>query len=187
MVAEDEDLELLTHLIQRGAEVMKPSRDSWTALHGAVMVGSVPTVKLLLLAGANPDSRGPKGYTALHLCSTKGAAVFTRVLEVLLASGANPSLENEYGETPLHLASYQRRVDTVRALIGAGADITKNNMRGETSLYVAAKRGNVSCVRILLESGADKTYDFLLCFASPGALFNIIFFFFFWIQIVLVQ
>jgi ankyrin repeat protein len=71
--------------------------------------GEIEILQSLIEAGADVNSKGPKGYTCLHIACAKGSGSSIGVIQYLLKKGAHPSLPNDYLETPLHLSSYQDR------------------------------------------------------------------------------
>jgi ankyrin repeat protein len=80
-----------------------------------------PVVNLLLQRGANIDSHGYRGQTALHEC-----ALYNRLemAELLLARGAQPDLKDDDGRTPVdtaNLAGKSERALLINLLIQHGA------------------------------------------------------------------
>ena len=101
-----------------------------------VRYGSEMAVQILLEKGADVNSRGYEGNTALHI-----VAGFYRY--VGLSPGARVATCN---------------VGLVRLLLAKGADIeAKRTKDGYTALMVAAQFGSDKVVRLLLEKGADIT------------------------------
>ena len=117
--------ELLGMLIERGAEVDRPSRNRMALrpLHSAVAhpdrARALGLARLLIEAGANPDARREGGLTPLH---DAVANEHLELVELLLAAGAHPHLSNDEGDSPLQLAQlrgYARIADRLdRAPIG---------------------------------------------------------------------
>jgi peptide-methionine (S)-S-oxide reductase len=69
-------------MVEAGADVNRPSRDLYahgTPIHHAVCSGSLPTVRALIEAGANPSARDaawngtPLGWAEHYLCERKDA------------------------------------------------------------------------------------------------------------------
>jgi len=73
---------------------------------------SMPTrvrrIKLLLKAGANVDSIGRDGCTALYRATAND---YIAVMRILLIHKANPNYKVRFGFTPLSIASSQEAVD----------------------------------------------------------------------------
>lgn len=59
-------------------------------------------VRLVLQAGANPDTQQHMGYTALHSAAANGNADMVRVL---LDAGADPAIRTDAGQTAADMAS----------------------------------------------------------------------------------
>jgi ankyrin repeat protein len=80
-----------------------------------------PVVNLLLKRGADLDSHGFKGQTALHEC-----ALYNRLemADLLLTRGAQPNLKDDDGKTPIdvaNLAGRNDRIPLINLLIKHGA------------------------------------------------------------------
>lgn len=74
----------------------------------------------LLTAGADPDIRDDKGFTALHrVCSLVGPV---EVVRQLLSGGAAPDPVSDNGWTPLAQAVQHHNPEMVGLLLSAGAD-----------------------------------------------------------------
>jgi ankyrin repeat protein len=108
-----------------------------TALIRASSRGRTEIVKLLLKAGANPDTKDNYGETALMRASLSG---HKDIVILLLKAGANPDTKDNYGETALMKASYNGHKEIVKLLLKAGADVNLQATRGDTALMNASKR-----------------------------------------------
>ncbi|CAD5125234.1 DgyrCDS13477 [Dimorphilus gyrociliatus] len=73
-----------------------------TPLSEAASGGAKDTVRLLLLKGADPNSRGQFERTPLYRAAFAGHC---EVVEELLERGADPRIYANDGQTPLHIAS----------------------------------------------------------------------------------
>jgi len=110
-------------------------------------------VKLLLDAGADPNTALPGGETALMTAARTGIA---EPIVALLARGANVNAaEGRGGQTALMWAAAEGNVEAVKILIGAKADFRTRLSAGFTPLLIAVREGQSDVVRILLEAGAD--------------------------------
>ncbi|MCY4573726.1 MAG: ankyrin repeat domain-containing protein [Gemmatimonadetes bacterium] len=112
--------EVITALIEGGADVNRviggpggsllrvsdlgirlALRGSWTPLELAVGNNRNPAVvEALVRGGADLNSPGPRGWTALHAAASHNAAVFP----ILLRLGADPAVLNDEGRTPMDYA-----------------------------------------------------------------------------------
>ncbi len=135
--------DVVTILLEHGANINFPMPFGHTLLHDAAGMGLLSTVKILLAAGADPNVLTRTSHeTPLH-CAASGGHHF--VVEQLLASGAKNNLRTSgktslgsrplsrhdtslysvlNGElTPLHLAALCGDADTIRTLVQTGAEL----------------------------------------------------------------
>jgi uncharacterized protein len=107
------------------------------------------TVSQLLARGFDPNSRDPKGQTALHLALRDESQ---RVAEALWKS---PSLDvntpNALAESPLMIAALRGQLGWVERLLARGA---KPHHDGWSPIHYAATGPDVRVVRLLLDRGA---------------------------------
>ena len=140
-------LEVVKILLEGGA-----SLDS-TLLQVAIWRDSKAIFKLLLEAGADPNTFDRKNETALHT-----AARYTRDIEVfrlLLEAGSDPNVKDDFTLTPLHHVALVDLRDAVLILLEYGADINAQEKDGETALHMAIFNGYHDLVKLLMEKGAD--------------------------------
>ena len=70
-------------------------------LNSAAASNNVELVKMLLLAGANPDAQQHGGFTALHAAAQHNNA---KMVQALLDAGADTSLRTDDGKTAADMA-----------------------------------------------------------------------------------
>lgn len=110
-------------LLRAGADPERRNREGTTPLYEASVCGRAALVRLLLAAGAAPDteSRG-LGADGTPLCA---AACWghTETVRALLAHGADPNLREEHGtgSSPLRWAQHGPHPETAALLVAAGA------------------------------------------------------------------
>ena len=97
-------LDIIQHLIQKGAAVDAQDRQGSTPLHLAVQAFMPMAIKALLQSGANPNVIDNEGNTPLHLIGTLlyGAAQRFQHLHValyLVEHGADVKIKNKKGKT----------------------------------------------------------------------------------------
>ena len=83
-------------LIESGANVNYGEVYGWTTLHGAVDVGDVGIVQLLLSKGADTGLTSPMHRTALHVAASAGNL---ELVKLLLQYGADSTVQGIYGRT----------------------------------------------------------------------------------------
>ena len=115
--------------------------------------GQVNTVKALLLAGANTNSKNERGQTPLHRAASQG---HYDVIKVLLSEGADKNVREAGEHTPLHCAASQGHSNVANILLEAGAYTNARDEKGGTPLHWAAYRGYLKAASELLKANADK-------------------------------
>ena len=115
--------------------------------------GKLPTVNLLLQAGADVNCRDHRGVTALMDAARLG---HVDVLTSLLQSGAQVNAaDSEQRSTALIKAACKGNHHVVDILIRAGADVDDVFFDGSTALSVSARRGYLDIVKLLIQAGAS--------------------------------
>ncbi|MFI2040419.1 ankyrin repeat domain-containing protein [Streptomyces bottropensis] len=109
-------------LLRAGAPAETADAEGTTPLYAASVHGAADTVRLLLAAGALPDTESGRGTEGTPLC---GAACWghTETVRALLAHGAAPGLREDHGtgRTPLDWATAGPHPETAALLLAAGA------------------------------------------------------------------
>jgi uncharacterized protein len=104
-------------LVERGADLEALSKNEQVVvrpLHTAAFVRSPALARVLLDAGADPNSRAEHDFTALHSAAQNNDVELARLL---LDRGADPSLTTEGGKTPADYTSS----DEMAAIVSGGA------------------------------------------------------------------
>jgi ankyrin repeat protein len=154
--AKDDDRDAIRKFIARRVDVNATQGDGFTALHWAAYNDDVELTKVLLAAGAVPESRTRlEGDTPLFLAAGNGDP---RLIDVLLAHGAKLSTTNDNGTTPLMEAAAAGAPAAILDLLAHGADINaREKTYGQSALFFAASHNRYDAVRLLTEHGADMT------------------------------
>ena len=119
VAASQGDDKLTQLLLQSGADAKGRSRQTEeTPLHRAAQAGSLPTVRLLLAAGADLEATDAAGWTPLFMAVLSGKL---DVIEELLAAGAKVNARSARGWTALKEAEMRGNVNVVSRLKQAGA------------------------------------------------------------------
>lgn len=150
------NLESTKLLLQAGANQDIQDNIQYTALSYALshsLETSIPIIKLLLAAHANPNVNYGADSIVLSiirkLYDTKEAGDVEQAAQIikdLLAHKANPNYQNlqDGGSTPILLAAWTPLPTNgiIEALIDAGADINQPNIMGITPLIAAIPNNN---------------------------------------------
>ena len=113
--------------------------------------GDEKAVRILLDQGADPDSRGQKGFTPLQMAAFYG---YSRIACALLAHGASVNkTDTDHESTPLIHAAMQGSSDVASILLAKGAAVDHPDKTGFTALHYAAGKGHETVVDILLAKG----------------------------------
>lgn len=138
-----------------------------TPLIVAAARGDVPTLHVLLRAGARLDARDDFGWTALMRAARVGD---TAVVRMLLTAGAAPDARNEAdaGQTALMLAAEGGHEGVMVELLTRGADLDAPDAVGRTPLNYAFSARAARTVAWLRRRGACMSVDGVTAAALPG-------------------
>lgn len=185
IAAENNDLDMLSALIKRGANIDIGNRWGDSALTIAVKNDEIAMIDLLvslganvnhrdldrdtplmhaksvtaadrlLLAGADIDARSAVQDTAL------GAACYrnnTALALMLIERGANVDARDREGLTPLMLACGNGNAALIEAVASKSRALDAKNDDGDTALMVCVRKRDLASAKILLKYGADIAY-----------------------------
>ena len=151
-------LEIVTLLIERGAEIYETAQWGYPAVEHAFWSKQQPVVDFLLgEAAAHPSMRGAPTYGLgidVNLAARNGwADVVTKHLS---KDKLAVHRRGVIGETPLHWSAHNGHEEIVRALLDGGADIEADEIGcyGGKPLHWASEHAP-TIVRLLLERGAN--------------------------------
>ncbi|MEL6441341.1 MAG: ankyrin repeat domain-containing protein [Cyanobacteria bacterium J06621_8] len=150
-------IDIVTALIEAGCDVNAQTKMlfSFDALGIAVDQGFTAIVRLLLNAGANPNSANANpGMSHLSKAAQK---CHTDILRLLIDYGAKVKFGT--GFRLLVHAAENSNAEIVQILIDAGCNVNTRNYQYDTPLAAACRRVNVEIVKTLINAGAnvDKT------------------------------
>ena len=157
--SEKDLLGVARYLITMGADVNAPSGWHGNALCVASVFGNTEIVKLLLGAGADPNSSKP-GWSlgsALYQATSFG---YDAIVRLLLDAVAKAGLEEgAMYDSALHFAASMGNVSIVDMLISSGVDVNINagvpSSGDNYALGVAARLGYDKVAKMLVEAGAN--------------------------------
>lgn len=115
------------------------------------------SIRAVVAAGADPDTRSEEGWTALLIAIDYESLT---AIDALLRAGADPDLPvtGEYGGSPLFYAVLTGNSHIVRRLVEAGADLeTRSDIDQLTPLLTAVSTGERDIARYLVAHGADTS------------------------------
>ena len=140
--------------------------DEGEALLGAARSGDVALLVELLDAGAEIDSTGPYGNSALIVAATQG---HDEVVRLLLERGADAEhKEAFYGAGALDMALFNGHPETARILLENGSD------GRETAFAAAIRSADLELARAAVESGPflESMLESLRAMPMLGAKFK---------------
>lgn len=147
--------QVIKYLGSTGDGSWKRRRDSQgrSALHLAIEMKDLTTVKLLLSLGANPNLPNFTGATPLSLA----LILFCHeICRCLVEAGASLTPKSLTGLTLLGVAIVTEQPCMVKYFLDTcRLDINEPDMEGNSPLIVAVINGNVTMVKCLLKRGAD--------------------------------
>ena len=144
---------LIFSLASIGAASADQSRDAAHARLFAVAANNdTVTLRALLAAGVDIDTRDARGRTAL-LVATHHDAIESAAL--LIDAGADVNARDDIDDSPYLYAGAEGRLEILRLALANGADLGSVNRYGGTALIPAAHHGHVETVRLLLATDIE--------------------------------
>jgi ankyrin repeat protein len=124
-----------------------------TPLQNAAYLGNVRIASLLLAAGAQVNTKGTTGRTALHF-----AVLSSRldVMQLLIEKGADLNTRDVEGTSPLDDAVWRGSPDAVAILMAHGARLNEADSKTDaTPINEAGYLGDTALIRYLLQFNPD--------------------------------
>jgi ankyrin repeat protein len=143
---------LASALIARGSDWIGHALGDTSALHGAVALGDMALVEMLLERGADPNDRDARGCTPLHLAIKLDIDIAVPMLQALVKAGASPEIASASGETPLGLALARSETAPAYWLNWSRWKLPHRPLRAD-DLPSAAALGDIEGVERLLALG----------------------------------
>ena len=144
------NIELVTLLIDAGADVNATTKSGQTPLILAAQNGHDKVVELLLGAGANVKAVNTRGASALFMAAQEG---HDKAVKLLLKKGADAKTVNANGTSALFMAVKKGYHEVVKLLLEKGVDVTDTNVAGTYSILGTVIRyKHIKVVKVLIES-----------------------------------
>jgi len=147
--------ELITKLVNQGADLHKKFAYGWTIMHQAAYRANPDALKLLTDAGGDPRVSDDDGSTPITIATLYGRA---ETLNYLLefAKGSTGSF---WGRTsPLVVAAQTGNMEIVRRLVGFGLTIHSIFESDQNTLYdTAIQNDNLELAKSLVEWGCFRS------------------------------
>ncbi|KJV97530.1 ankyrin repeat family protein [Orientia tsutsugamushi str. Sido] len=154
---ETENLDIVSLLLNSGADPNLCDNLHFSPLHKACMRNNEDIVKLLLDYEVNVNVPNIWHSAPLHYAARFG---LPNTVKLLLNHGAIVDLQNSNGNTPLYdVIAYGRGglscIQVIKLLLNAGADVNLSDNYNHTPLHCAVINHNLPFAKILLSAGAD--------------------------------
>ena len=147
------DHEAIRAILKTRPDVARREADGTTALHWAVRLDDLDTVRQLIAAGAPVNAANRYGVSPLTLAAVNGSRA---AIEELIKAGADANTTTPGGETVLMTAARTGSADVVKLLLDRGADVSaREHEFGENALMWAAAENHPAVIKLLAAHGAD--------------------------------
>lgn len=146
--------EIVSLLLDRGANVNAMTKDGFTALVHALEKKHRDTANLLLERGANPTLEVGGSSPSLMYASRHG---FLEIVQAILDRGGSLDATDSFGQHALWNAVVNNHAEVVTLLLERGSNANTIGAGGEswTLLHNAAADDTLEIAKMLLDYGAD--------------------------------
>uniref|UniRef100_A0A3B4BJV2 Protein phosphatase 1 regulatory subunit n=1 Tax=Periophthalmus magnuspinnatus TaxID=409849 RepID=A0A3B4BJV2_9GOBI len=175
----DDNVDMVTFLVEHGANINQPDNEGWIPLHAAASCGYMDIAEYLISQGANVGVVNSEGETPLDIAEEEAMEellqneinrqgvdieaarkeeerVMLRDARQWLNSGQIQDVRHaKSGGTALHVAAAKGYVEVLKLLIQAGYDVNIKDYDGWSPLHAAAHWGKEEACRILVENLCD--------------------------------
>uniref|UniRef100_A0A4W3GUF9 Ankyrin repeat and SOCS box containing 3 n=1 Tax=Callorhinchus milii TaxID=7868 RepID=A0A4W3GUF9_CALMI len=179
--AYQEHKEVLTFLLEKGAD--KEARDDYgiTPLFLAAQYGKLESLRILLQHGSDDNCQAFDKATPLFIAAQEG---HSECVELLLSNGADANLycsEDDW-QLPIHAAAQMGKVKVLELLMPVTDQICDTARDKVSPVYSAVYGGHQECLKMLLQAGYTPDaqqcplYECLspLCMAFSRRFFEIV-------------
>lgn len=138
-----------------GADVNFASKDGFTALMTASVLGKSDQVEILLSHGANVSPVSREGMSAISYAAMTDNP---KTIRLLAQAGANVNEVSLGDMTPLITSVNSGNSHTVKALLESGADVNHQDSNGDTALmYASWYNKYYDLAKLLIQNGANPS------------------------------
>lgn len=160
---ENNDMKIISFLIQKGANIHAQDQLGNTALIYAVEVQNIDAIKLLIKYGANVNATNKKQQHALFFAPTFEKSSMYSIMRLLLDSGSDVNKHDEEGETVLMKLINEGMPfsdkNCIQLLLDRKADVNKVNNNKENALNIIAHQemdeNTLYIMKMLIAKGID--------------------------------
>lgn len=127
----------------------------------------LPFLELLLMFGADPNSRDRQGLTPLMRSCRYPDSIHTILCLIAYGADVNAVTDERHDyRTVLHHAVLSGDLDLLKLLIKQGAHVNYSaEYEKPTPLDLAILRGDVDCVKLLIMAGKNRKNELFLIFS----------------------
>lgn len=130
--------EIISMLLEKGADPNDEDDDGQTSLHIAVFAGNIEAVRLLVQYKADPSRQDTQATTALHLAATRRGRNSANIARILINAGSSIYETDNEGWTPAHIAAMWANIDVLQYLWSCDHEVlNRTSHNGRTALHFA--------------------------------------------------
>lgn len=145
---EQENVEIISSLLDHGADIKFRTIDSSRPLHLAVDINNIDIVTMLLQHNADPNVCNIRSWTPLFYAKSP------KMAELLLQYNAKIDHRDLEGNSILHYSAQYKSPKMLRFL-SKYIDLNDKNKKGEIPLHLASRANNIENAQVLLSLGCD--------------------------------
>ncbi|KAL8940361.1 MAG: hypothetical protein Q9216_002852 [Gyalolechia sp. 2 TL-2023] len=147
------DIETTEKLFEQLSTEQPTEKRNSKALVYAADEGATRMVDKLLMYGADINSVGKYGWTALHSAFRNGSI---DQVNQLLVHGADINIHDKYGQTALLYAAEGNDIDCLLAVLRSDVDVNEQSSPWKgTALHLASMGGDLPSIKVLLAHEAN--------------------------------
>ncbi|KAH9498484.1 hypothetical protein Btru_007628 [Bulinus truncatus] len=159
-LVQENRLNIVEALVDKGADVNEPIADGRTALHFAAACSRDDTIRTLLSKNANPMvTGGPLNNYPLHLACARSSGALSTTKLLLTAMGKDArTVKDKDGMIPLFMAIEAGNVLVIKELLSQnsqGQITCRRNDTGDTALHLACRKKDLEAVKLLVDAGIN--------------------------------